>query len=236
MKIRRLSDSEKPSFCWDRDWTVGEIKHRIHAASEPQRLRLYAWILREATFAEVWNFFSPAEIYPVLEELVPWLGKKRDYWRYTFDVWHRLGKIWLERSYRKCKGLDTAQPLDEEQCDDIEALTSRFARASDLFVQKALRAIDAVELEKGGTLLDAAHRAEKRGVVGGFEGIRRIREVRNEISHEYISENPVRLLDQVVSLCCSPRNRYHRSAVNKGSGRDAVRYPSKFRIVSTESI
>jgi hypothetical protein len=93
MKIQPLDNAQKPSFCWDRDWTVGEIKTRLHFATGFERLRLISWILREATFDEIWNFFSPADIYPLLVELLPWLGKKRDYWRYTFDVWRRLGKI-----------------------------------------------------------------------------------------------------------------------------------------------
>ena len=93
MKINIMRNTEKPSFCWDRDWTVGEIKERLRSAPHFERIRLTAWIMREGTFEEVWNFLTPQQVYPLLEKLLPRLGRKKEYWRYTFDAWHRLGKV-----------------------------------------------------------------------------------------------------------------------------------------------
>jgi hypothetical protein len=93
MKITRLTDSEKPSFCWDRDWTVGEIRRRLREATGLERLQLTGWILREGAFQEIWSFFSPQEVSPSLDSVMPFLGRRKEYWRYTFDVWRKLGKI-----------------------------------------------------------------------------------------------------------------------------------------------
>jgi hypothetical protein len=119
-----------------------------------------------------------------------------------FDCLEELAHAdhWLQRSFSKCARFKADHTLNDEQYDDLEAFTSRFARASDLLVQKVFRAVDAAELESGGTLLDAVNRAEKRGIIAGVDDIRKIREVRNEISHEYVSENLAALLTQVASL------------------------------------
>ena len=104
---------------------------------------------------------------------------------------------WLARSWDKCRSISHEQGLSNQQYDDLEAFTSRFARASDLLLQKVFRAIDTAEMEKSGTLLDAANRAEKRGIIESVEDVRRIRELRNNISHEYLTENLILLFEDV---------------------------------------
>jgi hypothetical protein len=93
MKIKPLSDDSIPTFCWDRQWNSGEIRRRLRETEGFEKLRLIAWIMREGTFNEIWNFLKPSEVSPILKDILPLLGKKRDYWSYTFDVWRRLGKI-----------------------------------------------------------------------------------------------------------------------------------------------
>lgn len=93
MKIQSMAPDEKPSFCWDRDWTVADIKARLRVESGFERLRLIAWILREGTYDEIWNLLQPQQVYAMRDELLPMLGRKKEYWRYTLDVWHRMGKI-----------------------------------------------------------------------------------------------------------------------------------------------
>jgi hypothetical protein len=44
----------------------------------------------------------------------------------------RHARHWLVRSRDKCRAIDVSAELTEDQHDDIEAYTSRFARASDL--------------------------------------------------------------------------------------------------------
>jgi uncharacterized protein YutE (UPF0331/DUF86 family) len=92
---------------------------------------------------------------------------------------------WLRRSYARCNQIDLGAPLSDLEYDAFENLTSRFARASDMVLQKVFRSIDHLELEEGGTLLDVLNRAEKRGLVASADQFRELRELRNEIAHEY---------------------------------------------------
>lgn len=92
---------------------------------------------------------------------------------------------WLRRSYDQCNQVDLGAPLGDLEYDAFENLTSRFARVSDMVLQKVFRSIDHLELEEGGTLLDVLNRAEKRGLVTSADQFRELRELRNEIAHEY---------------------------------------------------
>ena len=91
----------------------------------------------------------------------------------------------LGLSYEKCKGITVRPGLSNDQLESFEALTARFARLSDLLVQKALRTMDAIDLEDPGTVRDRINRAEKKGIVKSAETLVRIRMLRNEIAHEY---------------------------------------------------
>ncbi len=69
----------------------------------------------------------------------------------------------LKYSYQQVEGLT---PLGEDMPDEVlaqlDALTSRFARLSDLMLQKVWRAVDALEFVDEGSLLDRIHRADVR--------------------------------------------------------------------------
>ncbi len=105
---------------------------------------------------------------------------------------------WLKRSFEQCDGINFSCELKPEALDVLEALTSRFARLSDLLLQKLFRAIDRVEFEEGGTLLDALNRAEKRGIIDSVESVRELRELRNTIAHEYAVSNLTQLFQDVL--------------------------------------
>jgi uncharacterized protein YutE (UPF0331/DUF86 family) len=49
--------------------------------------------------------------------------------------------------------------------------------------------IDALELEDGGTLLDVVNRAEKRGIIDSAEHVRDLKDLRNDIVHEYETDD-----------------------------------------------
>lgn len=119
-----------------------------------------------------------------------------------FEVLKELenAENWLARSWEKCRAINPEQELSAQHYDDLEAFTSRFARTSDFLLQKVFRAIDAVEMERSGTLLDAVNRAEKRGIIDSVADIRRIRELRNEIAHEYLTENLNLLFQEVKNV------------------------------------
>jgi len=96
---------------------------------------------------------------------------------------------WLKRSYGICKEIGIKEKYKEEEYDAFETLTSRFARTSDMVLQKAFRSLDKIEFEKEGTLLDVLNRAHKRGLIESIDEVREIRELRNDIAHEYVPTN-----------------------------------------------
>ena len=91
---------------------------------------------------------------------------------------------WLRRSFDKSP-LPPYAEVSADDWDQLEALSGRFARLTDLIVHKLLRALDRYEFEQTGSLLDAANRAVKRGLIESTSELRDIKDIRNEIVHEY---------------------------------------------------
>ena len=71
----------------------------------------------------------------------------------------------------------------------LEALTSRFARLSDLLIRKIFRLIDQLDYEPQETIRDSINRAEKIGIIDDANSFAEIRETRNAIAHEYLLED-----------------------------------------------
>ncbi len=86
----------------------------------------------------------------------------------------------------KSSSLDEIEP---ESLERLEALAARFARLADILVQKLFRAIDAIELVDEGSLLDRLARMEKRGLIESAAKWRQIRELRNQVAHDYVVED-----------------------------------------------
>jgi len=96
---------------------------------------------------------------------------------------------WLKRSYDRCLRIGIKTEYSEAEFDDFENLTSRYARTTDLIVNKTLRSLDSAELLDSGSIIDSANRAEKRGIVDSVEQLRNLKELRNEIAHEYETDD-----------------------------------------------
>ncbi|MDD3841035.1 MAG: hypothetical protein PHP06_10835 [Clostridia bacterium] len=103
-------------------------------------------------------------------------------------------------SYNKCKDIGIKEGYTFEELDRFEALTSRFARASDIIIQKIFRLIDILELEKPGSVIDRINRAEKRGLIDSAEVFKDIRRLRNDIAHEYIPSAIENMFEKVLEL------------------------------------
>lgn len=93
--------------------------------------------------------------------------------------------LWLLKSYDKAKGI---QYIDEENIEIFETLSNRFGRTVDILINKVLRSLDIYELEYTGTKLDVVIRAEKRGFVENYKTLIELKDLRNELVHEYIEE------------------------------------------------
>lgn len=82
-----------PYFCWDRSWSVNEIKCRLNSATPDEWNRLAAWIMREARLSDVWSFLSPRQVFNRFAEVKPYLHQSADFWTYILGTWHELGKV-----------------------------------------------------------------------------------------------------------------------------------------------
>ena len=104
----------------------------------------------------------------------------------------------LRYSYNKCLGTELKIGLPYEELESFEALTSRFARLSDIIIQKVFRLLDILDLEDEGSTRDRINRAEKRGVIHSADTFIDIRILRSEIAHEYKSETIYEMFEKVL--------------------------------------
>jgi uncharacterized protein YutE (UPF0331/DUF86 family) len=96
-----------------------------------------------------------------------------------------LSADWVRHSYEQTEAIEIKSRYAIEEFDKLENLTSRYARTTDMLVNKVLRSIDTVESEDIGTIIDIMNRAEKRGIVSSAELLHTIKDLRNNIVHEY---------------------------------------------------
>jgi uncharacterized protein YutE (UPF0331/DUF86 family) len=96
-----------------------------------------------------------------------------------------LSAGWIQYSYEQTSAIETKAKYTTEEFDKLENLASRYARTTDMLVNKVLRSIDTVESEDIGSIIDIMNRAEKRGIVSSSELLHTIKDLRNNIVHEY---------------------------------------------------
>ena len=102
----------------------------------------------------------------------------------------------MERSYDRCKDIDLLS-LSEDDLEKLETLAARFSRSIDILINKFLRSLDIAELEDVSRKLDIVIRAEKRGFVENYEELIELKNLRNELAHEYIEELFIEKIDLV---------------------------------------
>lgn len=113
------------------------------------------------------------QLYLILQKELKLLDDATEVLRYSFDKCTRIG---LKQAY---------QP---EELESFESFTGRFARLSDILIQKIFRLIDEIDLETQGTIRDRINRAEKKELIDSSDTFVEIRMVRNDIAHEYLPE------------------------------------------------
>ncbi len=116
----------------------------------------------------------------------------------------------LRFSYQRCQALENKENYTFDELEHFESLTSRFARLSDLIIQKMFRLIDQLDLEEQGTVRDHINRAEKKGLISSAETFVDIRELRNLIVHEYDPTAMVTIFNAVMPLCPALFNAIER--------------------------
>ena len=92
---------------------------------------------------------------------------------------------WVLKSFEQSKNINKNDDYTDEEFDKLENLSSRYSRTTDMLVNKVLRSIDTFEMEDIGTIIDIMNRAEKRGIVSSADLLHTIKDLRNNIVHEY---------------------------------------------------
>ncbi len=112
----------------------------------------------------------------------------------------------LQHSYHKCAERQIPTEASYDDYEPFETLASRFERLCDILTQKVFGLIDALEGEERGTFIDKLNRAEKRGIVDSAQALRDVRDLRNEIAHEYSARDISELFQQALALAPSLLN------------------------------
>ncbi len=140
----------------------------------------------------------------------------------------------LRYSYQHRPEIKEDRGYNDAEWERWDALTARFARLADIVMQRVFRAIDMVEfLPPGGTFIDRINRAEKRGHIRSAYEWKEIREIRNQVVHEYATAHLLSLLRDVVQhipelLECVERLREYGEVIQQRL-KDSAAVTSPFR-------
>jgi hypothetical protein len=91
-----------------------------------------------------------------------------------------------------------SRSLSDDERETLEALTSRYGRALDFLMQKLLRSIDRIELTDDGSVLDRVNRFKKRRVLRDDVSYGALKDLRNQIVHEYVIDETDRVVLEVL--------------------------------------
>jgi len=123
------------------------------------------------------------------------------YREYAIEIIEMLTKSAgrLKYSYSKVQQIDLdKEDFTEEELETIESLCSRFARISDILLQKAFRFLDIYEFD--GYDFPVPKRitlAERRKLIPSTETFKYIRELRNEVAHNYATDYYIELFKEI---------------------------------------
>ena len=85
-----------------------------------------------------------------------------------------------------------------EELESFDSLTSKFNRTSDIFTQKVLRTTWMLLHEPFAPYIDMVNKGEKMFLIKSADQMIEIRDLRNQIAHEYIPEAILELVPEVI--------------------------------------
>jgi len=106
--------------------------------------------------------------------------------------------FWIEISYNECRKIGIKTEYNVEEFGKFETLCSRYSRGIDFLIRKIFRTLDEYEFENQGTLIDVVNHAHKRGLVEDIDELRVMKDVRNNIVHEYIEDELTDIFEEVL--------------------------------------
>jgi hypothetical protein len=106
----------------------------------------------------------------------------------------------LIQSIEKCRSIGIKSEYSFEEQESFDSLTSKFNRTSDLFTQKIIRTTWMLLHEPYAPFIDMMNICEKIRMICSADQLIGIRDMRNQIAHEYIPEALRDLVPEVIEL------------------------------------
>lgn len=106
----------------------------------------------------------------------------------------------LHLSISKCQLIGTKESYTFEELESFDSLTSKFNHTSDIFTQKVLRTLWMLLHEPFSPFIDMMNKCEKMLIVRSADEMIGIRDLRNQIAHEYIPEAIRDLVPDIFEL------------------------------------
>jgi len=104
----------------------------------------------------------------------------------------------LSGSVEKCEKIGLKENYSFDELESFDSLTGRFARSADIYTQKVLRTIFILLREDKGFFADRVLKAEKEGIIKNADQLLEIKDLRNDIIHQYIPEATFELILDVL--------------------------------------
>ncbi|MHB1688927.1 MAG: hypothetical protein ACYCVH_16360 [Ignavibacteriaceae bacterium] len=105
----------------------------------------------------------------------------------------------LKLSFKKCEKIGLKKNYNFEEQESFDSFTSKFSRTSDIYTQKILKTIFLLLRESPKSFIDRANLAEKLEIIPSADDLISIRDLRNEIVHEYMLEELTRIYKEIFS-------------------------------------
>lgn len=106
----------------------------------------------------------------------------------------------MRLSVEKAHSIGKKPDYSFEEMETFDSLAAKFGRAADIFTQKVLRSIWILLHENHLPFIDMMNKAEQIRLIDSAEKMIEIRDLRNQIAHEYIPEAIQELIPLVISL------------------------------------
>jgi hypothetical protein len=106
----------------------------------------------------------------------------------------------FQGSIEKCSLIQKKNNYSFEELESFDSLTSRFARSADIYSQKVMRTIFAIMREDVRFFADRMYKAEKEGIIASADKLIEIKDLRNDIVHQYIPEITFEIINDVLIL------------------------------------
>lgn len=103
----------------------------------------------------------------------------------------------LKYSLQRCEKIGIKTDYSLEELDRFESLTSRFARTSDIYIQKIMKGIILILREEANTFIDRSNLFENLEI-SNADDLKLTRDLRNEISHEYKVDDITEIFEAVI--------------------------------------